>query len=88
MPHFLVHQIAVDGLIRVGDRTPGARRSGALTTAKSDHRPPDAIQVPTYMGELVRFVTYALLMKNGFRVSADDGRLLNPAAVFCADRER
>lgn len=39
-------------------------------------------------GRVVRLLTYALLIKYGFRVSADDGRLLNPAAVFCADREK
>ena len=120
-----LHHMAVDGLTREGDRTPGAYRSSAVTIAKSDHRPPDAVQVPSYMEELVRFVnqadapkydlmkvalahhrfawvhpfgngngrvvrlvTYAMLMKYGFRVSADDGRLLNPAAVFCADRDR
>ena len=38
-------------------------------------------------GRVVRLLTYALLMKYGFRVSAA-GRLLNPAAVFCADRDR
>jgi Fic family protein len=39
-------------------------------------------------GRVVRLFTYALLIKYGFRVSAEEGRLLNPAAVFCADRER
>jgi len=39
-------------------------------------------------GRVVRLFTYALLIKYGFRVSGEDGRLLNPAAVFCADRER
>lgn len=38
-------------------------------------------------GRVVRLLTYASLIKYGFRVSAA-GRLLNPAAVFCADRER
>lgn len=38
-------------------------------------------------GRVVRLVTYALLMKYGFRVN-EAGRLLNPAAVFCADRAR
>lgn len=38
-------------------------------------------------GRVVRLLTYALLMKYGFRVSTA-GRLLNPAAVFCADRTR
>ena len=42
-------------------------------------------------GRVVRLLTYALLLKYGFRVSmqqGDMGRLLNPAAVFCADRMR
>jgi len=38
-------------------------------------------------GRVVRLLTYALLIKYGFQVSAG-GRLLNPAAVFCADRAR
>ncbi len=36
---------------------------------------------------VVRLLTYALLIKYGFRVNAM-GRLLNPAAVFCTDRGR
>jgi Fic family protein len=36
---------------------------------------------------VVRLLTYAMLIKYGFQVSAS-GRLLNPAAVFCADRDR
>jgi Fic family protein len=36
-------------------------------------------------GRVVRLLTYAMLIKYGFRVNAE-GRLLNPAAVFCADR--
>ena len=38
-------------------------------------------------GRVVRLLTYALLIKYGFQVSSA-GRLLNPAAVFCADRSR
>ncbi|HSV46492.1 MAG TPA: Fic family protein [Ramlibacter sp.] len=38
-------------------------------------------------GRVVRLFTYALLIKYGFQVSAA-GRLLNPAAVFCADRNK
>ena len=38
-------------------------------------------------GRVVRLFTYGLLIKYGFQVSAA-GRLLNPAAVFCADRHR
>ncbi len=38
-------------------------------------------------GRVVRLMTHALLIKYGFQVAAA-GRLLNPAAVFCADRNR
>jgi Fic family protein len=38
-------------------------------------------------GRVVRLITYALLMKYGFNVSTG-GRVLNPTAVFCNDRDR
>jgi len=38
-------------------------------------------------GRVVRLLTHAMLIKYGFQVAAA-GRLLNPAAVFCADRNR
>lgn len=38
-------------------------------------------------GRVVRLLTYALLIKYGFNVTAG-GRLLNPAAVFCSERDR
>lgn len=38
-------------------------------------------------GRTVRLLTYALLVKYGFNVQAG-GRVLNPTAVFCSDRER
>ena len=38
-------------------------------------------------GRTVRLLTYALLIKYGFNVK-DGGRVLNPTAVFCNDRER
>lgn len=37
-------------------------------------------------GRVVRLLTYAMLIKFGFRV--DTGHILNPTAVFCANRER
>lgn len=119
-----LHAMTVDDLVREGDKTPGAYRSGGVRISQSDHLPPDFIQVQAYMQELVDFVnredspkydlmkvalahhrfgwihpfgngngrvvrllTYALLMKYGFNVSAG-GRVLNPTAVFCNDRER
>ena len=36
-------------------------------------------------GRVVRLLTYALLIKYGFKVSSG-GRVLNPTAVFCNDR--
>lgn len=38
-------------------------------------------------GRVVRLLTYALMIKYGFNVQAG-GRLLNPTAVFCNDRDR
>jgi Fic family protein len=38
-------------------------------------------------GRVVRLMTYALLVKYGFKVKAG-GRVLNPTAVFCNDRDR
>ncbi|MCO5977035.1 Fic family protein [Ideonella oryzae] len=119
-----LHATTVQGLEREGDRTPGRYRSGPVRIAQAQHLPPDPVQVPGYMAELVAFInqpdppkydlmkvalahhrfawvhpfsngngrvvrllTYAMLIKYGFQVSAA-GRLLNPAAVFCADRHR
>lgn len=124
--HFIreMHALTVKGLEREGDATPGAYRKGAVRIAQSEHLPPEAIQVPQYMQELVTFVnqpdspkydlikvalahhrfgwvhpfgngngrvvrllTYALLIKYGYNVKAG-GRVLNPTAVFCNDRDR
>lgn len=38
-------------------------------------------------GRVVRLLTYALLIKYGFNVK-EGGRVLNPVAVFCNDREK
>jgi Fic family protein len=119
-----LHATTVHGLQREGDRTPGLYRKGPVRIAASPHLPPDPLEVPGYMAELVDFInaphppkydlmkvalahhrfawvhpfsngngrvvrllTHALLIKYGFQVAAA-GRLLNPAAVFCADRNR
>lgn len=37
-------------------------------------------------GRLVRMFTYALLIKQGFQVKS--GRILNPTAIFCMDRNK
>ena len=119
-----IHAMTVQKLQREGDRTPGAYRQTPVRIAQSEHLPPEAVQVPGYMQELVAFInhddlpkydpmkvalahhrfgwihpfgngngrvvrllTYALLMKYGFNVNTG-GRVLNPTAVFCNDRER
>jgi Fic family protein len=38
-------------------------------------------------GRVVRLLTYAMLIKYGFRVNVN-GRIINPTAVFCSDREK
>lgn len=37
-------------------------------------------------GRIVRMFTYALLIKQGFQVKS--GRILNPTAIFCMDRDK
>jgi len=37
-------------------------------------------------GRVVRMLTYAMLIKQGFRVNI--GRIINPSAVFCSDRNQ
>ncbi len=124
--HFVreLHAMTVHGLMREGDATPGAYRQNPVHISQSQHLPPEAVAVPQYMNELVRFInqpdpakydlikvalahhrfawihpfgngngrvvrllTYMLLIKYGFNVKAG-GRVLNPTAVFCNDRDR
>lgn len=124
--HFIreLHALPVHRLVREGDATPGAYRTSQVVIAQSAHLPPEALQVPGYMQELVAFInqadapkydlikvalahhrfgwvhpfsngngrvvrllTYALLIKYGFNVKAG-GRVLNPTAVFCSDRDK
>lgn len=119
-----LHDMAVRGLVREGDATPGAYRQTPVRIAQAEHLPPEAIKVPDYMAELVAFInradpakydlikvalahhrfawihpfgngngrvvrllTYTLLIKYGFNVKAG-GRVLNPTAVFCNDRNQ
>ncbi len=37
-------------------------------------------------GRTVRLLTYAMLIKQGFNIT--DGRILNPTAIFCNDRDK
>lgn len=51
-----LHSITVNKLIREGDKTPGAYRSGAVRISGAEHLPPPAHDVQMYMHELVNFV--------------------------------
>jgi Fic family protein len=123
-----LHAMAVTGLEREGDRTPGAYRAWPVMIQGATHKPPEHVHVQSLMDDLLEFVnrqdapkydllkaalahhrfawihpfgngngrvvrlfTYALLLKYGFNVGMDGagiGRVLNPTAVFCIDRER
>ncbi|NVN00727.1 Fic family protein [Arthrobacter sp. SDTb3-6] len=51
-----LHKIAVDGLKREGDKTPGSYRTDEVTIGGSDHVPPLAVSVQGDMSELLDFV--------------------------------
>ncbi len=57
-----------------------------LAIALSHHRMAWIHPFDNGNGRLVRMFTYALLIKQGFKVKS--GRILNPTAVFCMDRNR
>jgi Fic family protein len=121
-----IHKIIVDGLAvppqGEGSRYPGDLRPINVSIQKSNLVLPDAVKVPDYFDELLRFVnterdqkddllvtalahhrmtwihpfdngngrivrmfTYAMLIKQGFQVQT--GRILNPTAIFCMNRD-
>ncbi len=57
-----------------------------LAIALSHHRMAWIHPFDNGNGRLIRMFTYALLIKQGFQVKS--GRILNPTAIFCMDRER
>ena len=58
-----IHAMTVQQLEREGDRTPGAYRQTPVRIAQSEHLPPEAVQIPRYMQELVAFVNHDNLPK-------------------------
>lgn len=50
-----LHRIAVDGLQREGDRTPGRYRTTEVTISNSAHTPPSHVYVHAEMSELLEF---------------------------------
>ncbi len=57
-----------------------------LAIALSHHRMAWIHPFDNGNGRVVRLFTYALLIKQGFQVKS--GRILNPTAIFCMDRNR
>lgn len=55
-----------------------------LITALAHHRMAWIHPFDNGNGRLIRMFTYALLIKQGFKVKS--GRILNPTAIFCMDR--
>lgn len=57
-----------------------------LAIALSHHRMAWIHPFDNGNGRIVRMFTYALLIKQGFQVKS--GRILNPTAIFCMDRDQ
>lgn len=68
----------------VNDQT--ATQYHLLATALAHHRMAWVHPFDNGNGRLIRMFTYALLIKQGFQVKS--GRILNPTAIFCMDRDK
>ncbi len=66
--------------------TPVDLQNDLLVTALAHHRMTWVHPFDNGNGRMVRMFTYAMLIKQDFKVKA--GRILNPTAIFCMDRER
>lgn len=54
--HRELHTIVVKNLVREGDISPGQYRRGRVTITGSEHVPPEAMVVQSYMDELIEFI--------------------------------
>lgn len=75
----------IEDLINFINQTSGPQHD-LLITALSHHRMAWIHPFDNGNGRVVRMFTYAMLIKQGFKIK--DGRLLNPTAIFCMDRNR
>lgn len=66
--------------------TPDAPKYDLLKIAIAHHRFAWIHPFGNGNGRTVRLLTYAMLVRQGFNV--DKGRIVNPTAVFCSDRDR
>lgn len=84
-PDFLQVNDYMDELVRFVNREDPPKYD-LIKTAIAHHR---FVWIHPFVngnGRTVRLLTYALLVKQEFHV--DTGRILNPTAVFCSDRDR
>lgn len=65
---------------------PVESKNDLLVTALAHHRAAWIHPFDNGNGRAVRMLTYALLIKQGFEVKT--GRILNPTAIFCNDRNQ
>lgn len=63
-----------------------APQNDLLVTALAHHRMAWIHPFDNGNGRLIRMFTYMLLIKQGFKVK--NGRILNPTAIFCMDRNK
>ena len=66
--------------------TPVESKNDLLMTALAHHRAAWIHPYDNGNGRVIRMFTYALLIKQGFAVKT--GRILNPTAIFCNDRQQ
>lgn len=66
--------------------TPVELQNDLLVTAVAHHRMTWVHPFDNGNGRMVRMFTYAMLIKQDFQVKT--GRILNPTAIFCMDREK
>jgi Fic family protein len=84
-PDYLQVSDYMDELIRFIHQ-PDSPKYDLIKTATAHHRFVWIHPFNNGNGRTVRLFTYALLVKQAFRI--DTGRILNPTAVFCSDRNQ
>lgn len=83
-PEHMQVQPLMDELVSFVNETT-SEKYDLLKTALAHHRFTWIHPFGNGNGRVVRLLTYALLIKYGFNVK--DGKILNPTAVFCNDRD-
>jgi Fic family protein len=84
-PDYLQVNDYMDELIRFINQ-PDSPKYDLIKTATAHHRFVWIHPFNNGNGRTVRLLTYALLVKQEFHI--DTGRILNPTAVFCSDRNK